>query len=134
MNLFTNPTDMLIILIIMLVVAGPKRMIQWAYTLGRYTAQIRVMLQETMNAVQKEIDEAGLDIRKDLPTIPSGRFDLMSEVAKVINTPVTTNEGAGSNSPTQASTQSATQPSETAQATPKDGQSEQPRYDAWLPK
>src|SRR5579859_5646985 len=123
MNLFTNPTDLLIILIIMLVVAGPKRMVQWAYTIGRYTAQLRAMFQETMNAVQKEIDEAGLDVRKDLPTLPSGRFDLMSEVAKVINTPPKDD----------ATSKSAPSPSQSPESPPGDGQSEQSRYDAWLP-
>jgi len=124
MNLFTNPTDLLIILIIMLVVAGPKRMVQWAYTIGRYTAQLRAMFQETMNAVQKEIDEAGLDVRKDLPTLPSGRFDLMSEVAKVINTPPKDD----------ATSKSAPSPSQSPESPQGDGQSEQSRYDAWLPK
>jgi Sec-independent protein translocase protein TatA len=63
-------TELIAILIIMLVVAGPKRMIQWAYILGRYTAKLRRMWGEMMAMVQREFDEAGLDVNvpKDIPT------------------------------------------------------------------
>ena len=62
--------ELVAILIIMLVVAGPKRMIQWAYILGQYTAKVRAMWAETMTYVQKEFDEAGLNVQlpKDVPT------------------------------------------------------------------
>ncbi len=63
-------TELVAIFIIMLVVAGPKRMIQWAYVLGQYTAKARVMWDGVMANVQREIDEAGMDIKlpKTLPT------------------------------------------------------------------
>lgn len=62
--------ELVAILIIMLVVAGPKRMIQWAYILGQYTAKLRGMWSEVMKGVQKEMDAAGMDIQvpKDIPT------------------------------------------------------------------
>ncbi|HLY28183.1 MAG TPA: hypothetical protein VKQ72_17690 [Aggregatilineales bacterium] len=129
MQLFTNPTDILIILIIMLIVAGPKRMVQWAYTLGRYTAQLRAMFQETMNAVQKEISEAGLDIQKDLPSLTSGRFDLMNEVNKVMNAPL--KEDATPQSTPSVPQQPSSGPSQPSGAATPD---EKTRYDAWLPK
>ena len=50
------------ILIIMLIVAGPKRMIQWAYVLGQYMAKARAMWAETMTYVQKELNDAGMDV------------------------------------------------------------------------
>ncbi|MBI1277180.1 MAG: hypothetical protein GC179_03535 [Anaerolineaceae bacterium] len=70
------------ILIIMLVVAGPKRMIQWAYVLGQYTAKARAMWAETMTYVQKELNEAGMDVElpKDIPT----RSNLNSEISKQV--------------------------------------------------
>ncbi len=63
-------TEMVAIFIIMLVVAGPKRMIQWAYVLGQYTAKARVMWDGVMANVQREMDEAGMDIKlpKTMPT------------------------------------------------------------------
>ena len=54
--------ELVAILIIMLVVAGPKRMVQWAYVLGQYVSKARAMWDGVMAGVQKEIDDAGLDI------------------------------------------------------------------------
>ena len=54
--------EFIAIFIIMLVVAGPKRMIQWAYVMGKYTAKIRAMWAESMTYLQKEFDAAGLDV------------------------------------------------------------------------
>ena len=62
--------EMVAILVIMLVVAGPKRMVQWAYVLGQYVSKARTMWDEVMVGVQKEIDDAGLDVQlpKTMPT------------------------------------------------------------------
>lgn len=73
------------ILIIMLVVAGPKRMIQWAYIMGTYVAKMRQMWAETALMIQKEFDEAGVDIKvpQDIPTkrdIARGTQKLLSPV------------------------------------------------------
>ncbi|MEP6988032.1 MAG: hypothetical protein ABI970_20690 [Chloroflexota bacterium] len=62
--------EVVAILVIMLVVAGPKRMVQWAYVLGQYISKARGMWDEVMAGVQKEIDDAGLDVQlpKTMPT------------------------------------------------------------------
>lgn len=75
--------ELVAILIIMLVVAGPKRMIRWAYVLGQYTAKARAMWAETMSYVQKELNEAGMDVElpKDIPT----RGSLNREISKQVN-------------------------------------------------
>jgi Sec-independent protein translocase protein TatA len=51
------------IFIIMLVVAGPKRMLQWSYILGKHVARLRQMWSETAAVLQKEFDDAGLDVK-----------------------------------------------------------------------
>ena len=63
-------TEFIIILLIMLIVAGPKRMIHWSYILGQYLAKFRRMWAETVDVVQQEFDEAGVGIQlpKDMPT------------------------------------------------------------------
>lgn len=63
-------SELFFILLIMLIVAGPKRMIAWAYVAGQYAAKLRVMWAQTMEALQQEMDEAGVDVQlpKDLPT------------------------------------------------------------------
>jgi Sec-independent protein translocase protein TatA len=78
--------ELVAIIMIMLIVAGPKRMISWSYTLGKYVAQLRKMWSETAQVIQKEFDEAGVDVKvpKNIPT----RGDLNREVARAL-TPVT---------------------------------------------
>jgi len=71
MNLFgVGGTEILLIVVIMLIVAGPKRMLQWAYILGQYLGQLRILWGQTMEGIQKEFDESGVDIKlpKDIPT------------------------------------------------------------------
>ena len=62
--------ELLLIFIIMLMVAGPKRMAQWAYILGTYLAKFRAMWADTVDILQKELDDAGVDVKipKDMPT------------------------------------------------------------------
>jgi len=78
--------ELVAILIIMLIVAGPKRMIQWAYVLGQYTAKARAMWAETMSYVQKELNEAGMDVElpKDIPTRKSFNSEISKQVQKAV--------------------------------------------------
>jgi Sec-independent protein translocase protein TatA len=78
--------ELVAIILIMLVVAGPKRMIQWSYTLGKYVAVLRKMWSETAQMLQKEFDEAGVDVKvpKDIPT----RASIGREINRAL-TPVT---------------------------------------------
>ena len=78
--------ELVAILIIMLVVAGPKRMIQWAYVLGQYTAKARAMWAETMTYVQKELNESGVDIElpKSIPTRGSLNTEINKQVQKAV--------------------------------------------------
>ncbi|MCS6835768.1 MAG: twin-arginine translocase TatA/TatE family subunit [Anaerolineae bacterium] len=71
MNIFgIGGAELVLILLIALVVAGPKRMIEWAYHLGRWVAKLRQMWSQMMDVVQQEVDAAGLDVKlpKELPT------------------------------------------------------------------
>lgn len=58
------------IMLIALIVAGPKRMIRWAYYLGLFMGKLRIMWAETMSILQKEFDDAGVNIKlpKEPPT------------------------------------------------------------------
>ena len=71
MNIFgIGGAELVLIFIIMLVVAGPKRMIRWAFVLGQYVGKLRRMWEEVVDMMQQEADAAGLDIKipKELPT------------------------------------------------------------------
>ncbi len=78
--------ELVAILLIMLVVAGPKRMIAWSYTLGTYVSKLRKMWAETAKMLQKEFDEAGVDVKvpTDIPT----RATLNKEIGRAF-APVT---------------------------------------------
>jgi Sec-independent protein translocase protein TatA len=66
--------ELLLILLITLVVAGPRRMLHWAYLMGKYMGKLRVMWGEMMEVLQKEFDEAGVDVK--VPKEPPTRRDL----------------------------------------------------------
>lgn len=90
--------ELVAILIIMLVVAGPKRMIQWAYILGQYVAKIRSMWADVMAGVQKELDAAGMDVQ--LPKTMPTRAELNNHVTQFVNPAA--NVWAGITAPVQA--------------------------------
>ncbi|MBI5670866.1 MAG: hypothetical protein HZC41_22975 [Chloroflexi bacterium] len=78
--------ELVAILIIALIVAGPKRMMQWAYVLGKYTAKARALWAESMTYLQQELKEAGMDV--ELPKEPPTRGSINRQIAKSL-TPVT---------------------------------------------
>lgn len=75
--------EFIAILVIMLVVLGPRGMARWAYTLGQYTAKMRRMWVEAMTLLQKEFRDAGVDITlpKEVPT----RRTLNKQVNKALS-------------------------------------------------
>ena len=90
MNVFgVGAWELVAILLIMLVFAGPKRMIHWSYVLGQHVAKFRKVWSETVDLVQKEFDEAGVDIK--LPKEPPTRKSLnrsLTDAVKPMTKPV----------------------------------------------
>lgn len=78
--------ELVVVIIIMLIVAGPKRMIAWSYTLGRYIGMIRGMWAETAKQLQREFDETGIDVK--VPTSIPTRQTLNNEIRRAA-TPLT---------------------------------------------
>jgi len=74
--------EVVAILVIALVVAGPARMLRWSYVLGQFFAKLRVLWAQAAASLQKEFDEAGMDIQvpKDVPTRQTLRRDLTNMV------------------------------------------------------
>lgn len=66
--------ELVLIIIIMLVVAGPKRMAIWAYTLGQWTAKLRTLWEDVAASIQSELKESGIDV--DIPKRPPTRADI----------------------------------------------------------
>jgi Sec-independent protein translocase protein TatA len=75
------------IFLIALVVAGPARMIRWAYQLGRFLGKLREVWSQAATTLQKELDDAGVDIRvpKDVPTRQTLRRDLNQMVKPFVD-------------------------------------------------
>ncbi|GAB1420109.1 hypothetical protein MASR2M15_01890 [Anaerolineales bacterium] len=83
MNIFgVGGTEFVLIFIIMLVIAGPQRMIQWAYILGKYLAVLRQLWAQSMDSIEKELHEAGYDIT--LPKTPPTRNEINKMVQKAV--------------------------------------------------
>ncbi len=72
--------ELVVVIIIMLIVAGPKRMIAWSYTLGRYIGIVRGMWAETAKQLQRELDESGIDVQ--VPTNLPTRQTLNNEIRR----------------------------------------------------
>ncbi len=62
--------ELVVILIIALIIAGPKRMVQWMYVLGRWTAKARSLWTEAVDALQRELNESGVEVKlpREMPT------------------------------------------------------------------
>lgn len=87
MNIFgVGGMEFVLVIIIMLVIAGPKRMVRWAYIAGQYTAKLRTMWDETVSYLQKEFDAAGLDI--EVPKNPPTKKDMNKAINSALD-PVT---------------------------------------------
>ena len=90
MNVFgVGAWELVAILLIMLVFAGPKRMIHWSYVLGQHVSKFRKIWSETVDLVQKEFDDAGVDIK--LPKEPPTRSNLnrsLTDAVKPMTKPV----------------------------------------------
>ncbi len=62
MNIFgIGTSELILIFLLMLMVAGPKRMIAWAYVAGTYVAKLRKLWQEASAVIKKELAEAGVE-------------------------------------------------------------------------
>jgi len=70
--------ELVAIFLIALVVAGPTRMIRWAYLLGQFFAKLRVLWAQAAASLQKEFDDAGVNVQvpKDVPTRQTLRRDI----------------------------------------------------------
>lgn len=75
--------ELLAILLIMLLFAGPKRMVHWAYIMGQYIARFRAMWAETVDVIQKEFDDAGLDVQ--IPKEPPTRASMNRYASKALD-------------------------------------------------
>ncbi|MDZ4765069.1 MAG: hypothetical protein SGI73_11010 [Chloroflexota bacterium] len=75
--------ELIAFLLIALIVAGPKQMIQWAYQAGKWVNKAKAMWSETAAMLQKEFDKEGIDFK--VPTEPPTRQSLNNEIKRFTN-------------------------------------------------
>ncbi len=76
--------EIVAILLIMLIFAGPKRMLQWSYTLGKWVAVARTMWSQTAEQLEHELHESGVDI--DVPRELPTRQSINASITKYVST------------------------------------------------
>ncbi|MGD2103822.1 MAG: twin-arginine translocase TatA/TatE family subunit [Anaerolineae bacterium] len=84
-----GPWELVLVLIVAILVAGPKRMVEIARDLGRFSRQLRDLSREFTTALQAEIHaaedeagQAGVDLRKvqqDMQDVLAGSPQTESE-------------------------------------------------------
>ncbi len=135
MNFFgIGPAELILIFILTFVVAGPKRMVQWAYYLGRYMAQFRRMTEEAWSQVRKELESAQIHLPE---AFPRHRVNLVQEVNRAINAELSRamSPAASRHNPEAPNGVQPDSAEPAADSAPDLGRSEDTkRYDAWLPK
>jgi Sec-independent protein translocase protein TatA len=75
--------ELVAIVLIALIVAGPRRMIRWAYVAGQYAARLKRMWGDVAVSLQREFDEAGVDVK--VPTQLPTRGSLQREWVRAAN-------------------------------------------------
>jgi sec-independent protein translocase protein TatB len=88
MNIFgIGELELVIVILIALVVAGPKRLIQWAYVAGKWVAKARKMWSEAMGLIQQELNASGVDVNlpKEMPTRASIRRGVESTFKPLVD-------------------------------------------------
>lgn len=122
--------ELALVFILLLVVAGPQRMIRWAYIIGRYTSKIQGEFQKAVAAFKQEIEASGLnDVTRDLPRPPK-QFDAVAEAKKLINpepNPPVANT-------TTASTPATNSPANGPEPSSPSADQSESKYDAWQVK
>lgn len=78
-----GPWELVAILVIAILLVGPKRMIEMARTIGRVTAQMRQMSNEFLGTVQAELDSTEAEARQALEGVVEGGGESVAELRAV---------------------------------------------------
>lgn len=83
MNIFgIGPAELVLIFLIALVVAGPQRMMLWAYHAGRFVGRLRKYWEEFAAVIEAEAREAGIDVK--VPRQPPTRQTIDRSIRQTI--------------------------------------------------
>lgn len=71
-----GPWELIVVLIIAILVAGPQRMVEIARTLGRVSRQLRSLSGDFTTALQREIQAVEDEVVQSAPDLGEVRQDL----------------------------------------------------------
>jgi sec-independent protein translocase protein TatA len=71
-----GPWELILVLIIAILVAGPQRMVEIARSLGRLSRQLRDLSREFTTALQAEVQAAEKEAKASAPELEQVRRDL----------------------------------------------------------
>jgi sec-independent protein translocase protein TatA len=77
-----GPWEVIVVLIIAILVAGPQRMVEIARTLGRASRQLRDLSREFTTALQTEIQAVDREAGRSVPDLSEVRQDLEDALSR----------------------------------------------------
>jgi Tat protein translocase TatB subunit len=77
-----GPWELIVVLVIAILVAGPQRMVEIARTLGRASRQLRDLSREFTTALQTEIQAADMDAGRSGSDLSEVRQDLEDALSR----------------------------------------------------
>ena len=131
MELFgVGAMEILVVALLLLIVAGPKRSAEWAREAGRYVSQMRLMWQRMMQDLRNEMGEDADELVKTAQQIRKTALDVKKATSpkKIAETTVKLAEHADRKSRQVAEATNGN--GATAPTTVTDSE----RYSAWQPK
>ena len=132
MELFgVGAMEILVIALLLLIVAGPKRSAEWARQAGEYMREIRIMWQRMMQDLRSEIGDDANEIVKTAQQIQQTVFDVKKATSpkKIAETTVKLAERAD-----RKNRQTVTESANGNGSTPSAAIDDSERYSAWQPK
>lgn len=89
--------EMMVVVVVMIVVIGPKDLPAVLHTMGKWIAHVRAMARSFQNSIEEMAQEAGLDeLRDDVRSIRD--FSLEDEIDKAVDPEGELKEGIAGNS------------------------------------
>jgi len=79
-----GPWELTVILVIAILLVGPKRMVEIARTIGRTTSQMRRLSGEFLNTIQAELQTTEQEARQTLENVAGGEQEPVASISDEI--------------------------------------------------
>jgi sec-independent protein translocase protein TatB len=77
-------SEMLLIIVVMIIVIGPKDLPRALYTLGQWVGKVRMVARQFQDSIEQMAHQSGIDdVRKEIEDVSS--FDVEREMEKAVD-------------------------------------------------